>query len=214
MLLHLANRSDTPTPCGEAQYREEEEMDKQHLVYSSIHLTNIRVRQHGSALYAGMAVVVCMLYYKRKVALLLNRTKNPANEAYHEEVGTEQCTQLTLLRGEGTLTCRQRPRHFLRFAFFFFFSDRGARRNLLALYCTIFGWLHSRQRNLVRKTALAVTPAVILGQAGRMPFSNYVIKLDETGVTGAIASSCVQFPKAPSSIVFAPQWNSSPCSTT
>ena len=41
ILLHLANRSDTPTTCGEAQYREEEEMDKQHLVYSSIHLTNI-----------------------------------------------------------------------------------------------------------------------------------------------------------------------------
>ena len=41
ILLHLANRSDTPTHCGEAQYREEEEMDKQHLVYSSIHLTNI-----------------------------------------------------------------------------------------------------------------------------------------------------------------------------
>ena len=35
-------------------------------------------------------------------------------------------------------------------------------------------------------TALATTPAVLLGQAGRTPFSNYVIKPDETGVTGAI----------------------------
>ena len=40
ILLHLANMSDTPTTCGETQYREEEEMDKQHLVYSGIHLTN------------------------------------------------------------------------------------------------------------------------------------------------------------------------------
>ena len=34
------------------------------------------IRQHGSSVYVGMAVVVCMLQYKRKVALLLNRTKN------------------------------------------------------------------------------------------------------------------------------------------
>ena len=38
----------------------------------------------------------------------------------------------------------------------------------------------------MRKTALAATPAVLLGQAGRTPFSNYVIKPDETGMTGAI----------------------------
>ena len=38
-------------------------------------------------------------------------------------------------------------------------------------------------------------------QVGRTPFSNYVIKRDETGVTGAIASSCVQLPEAPFLIV-------------
>ena len=56
----------------------------------------------------------------------------------------------------------------------------------------------------MRKTALATTPAVLLGQAaGWTPFSNYVIKPDETGVTGAIVSksSCVQLPEAPSSVV-------------
>ena len=42
----------------------------------------------------------------------------------------------------------------------------------------------------MQKMALAMTPAVLLGQVGRMPFSNYVIELDETGVTGAIVSSC------------------------
>ena len=45
-----------------------------------------------------------------------------------------------------------------------------------------------RQCELVRKTALVTTPAVLLGQLGWMPFSNYVIKLDETG---AIVSLCV-----------------------
>ena len=34
--------------------------------------------------------------------------------------------------------------------------------------------------------------------SGLMPFSNYIIKLDESGVTGVIASSCVQLPEAPS----------------
>ena len=53
----------------------------------------------------------------------------------------------------------------------------------------------------MRKIALAMTPAVLLGQAGRTPFSNYVIKLYETGVISAIASSCVQLPEAPSSVV-------------
>ena len=43
----------------------------------------------------------------------------------------------------------------------------------------------------MRKTALATTPAVLLGQAGLTPFSNYVIKPDETGVTGAIAAAAV-----------------------
>ena len=43
----------------------------------------------------------------------------------------------------------------------------------------------------MRKTALAVTPAVLLGQVGPTPFSNYVIKPDETGVTGAIAGGAV-----------------------
>ena len=52
----------------------------------------------------------------------------------------------------------------------------------------------------MRKTELAMTPAVLLGQAGWMPFSNYIIKPDETGVTGAIVSSCIQLPEAPSSI--------------
>ena len=47
------------------------------------------------------------------------------------------------------------------------------------------------------KTALATTPAVLLGQAGRTPFSNYVIKPDETGVTGAIGSSCSSLTCAP-----------------
>ena len=42
----------------------------------------------------------------------------------------------------------------------------------------------------MRKTALATTPAVLLSQAGQTPFSNYVIKPDETDVTGAIVSSC------------------------
>ena len=32
--------------------------------------------QHSSAVYVGMVVVVCILYYKQKVALLLNRTEN------------------------------------------------------------------------------------------------------------------------------------------
>ena len=41
----------------------------------------------------------------------------------------------------------------------------------------------------MRKTALATTPAVLLGQAGRTPFSNYVIKPDETGVTGALSTA-------------------------
>ena len=54
---------------------------------------------------------------------------------------------------------------------------------------------------LVRKMTLATTPAVLLSQAGRMPFSNYIILLDETAVTGAIASSWVRPPEAPSSIV-------------
>ena len=34
------------------------------------------IRQHGSAVYVRMAVVVCMLQYKRKVALLLNKAEN------------------------------------------------------------------------------------------------------------------------------------------
>ena len=41
----------------------------------------------------------------------------------------------------------------------------------------------------MRKTALATTPAVLLGQAGRTPFSNYIIKSDETGVTGAMLAA-------------------------
>ena len=53
----------------------------------------------------------------------------------------------------------------------------------------------------MRKTALATTPAMLLGQAGWTPFSNYEIKPDKTGVTGAIAICCVQLPEAPSSVV-------------
>ena len=34
------------------------------------------IGRHGSAVYVGMVVVVCMLYYKQKVALLLNSSKN------------------------------------------------------------------------------------------------------------------------------------------
>ena len=51
------------------------------------------------------------------------------------------------------------------------------------------------------KTALATIPAVLLDQRAT-PFSIYVIEPDETGVIGAIASSCVQLPKALSSVVF------------
>ena len=47
----------------------------------------------------------------------------------------------------------------------------------------------------------ATTPAILLDQVGRMPFSNYVIQSNETSVTGAIASSCVQLPEALSSVV-------------
>ena len=52
----------------------------------------------------------------------------------------------------------------------------------------------------MQKRALATNPAMLLGQAGWMPFSNYVIQPDET-MTGAIASSCVQLLEAPSSVV-------------
>ena len=45
---------------------------------------------------------------------------------------------------------------------------------------------------------LATTPAVLLSQTGWMPFSNYVIELYEIGMTGAVASSCVQLLEAPS----------------
>ena len=38
---------------------------------------------------------------------------------------------------------------------------------------------------------LTTTPAMLLGQAGQMPFSNYVIKPDETGVTGGGAAAAV-----------------------
>ena len=42
---------------------------------------------------------------------------------------------------------------------------------------------------------------MLLDQVGQTPFSNYVIQTDETGVTGAIARSCVHLPEAPSSVV-------------
>ena len=41
----------------------------------------------------------------------------------------------------------------------------------------------------------------MLDQVGQMPFSMYVIKLDETDVTIAIPRSCVQLPEASSSVV-------------
>ena len=72
-------------------------------------------------------------------------------------------------------------------------------RIILAPYCiNLAGCIPlqiRRRRELVRKTALATTPAVLLGQAGWTPFSNYVIKPDETGVTGtgAIVSSCSSY---------------------
>ena len=53
----------------------------------------------------------------------------------------------------------------------------------------------------MQKRALATTPAVLLDQAVQTLFSNYVIKLDETGMTGAIASSCLQLLEAPSPVV-------------
>ena len=49
--------------------------------------------------------------------------------------------------------------------------------------------------------ALATTPAMLHGRTGRTPFSKHVIQPDEIGVTGAIASSCVQLLKVPSSVV-------------
>ena len=41
-------------------------------VYSCVHSAFIigTIRQHGSAVYVGMVMVVCMLQYKRKVVLL------------------------------------------------------------------------------------------------------------------------------------------------
>ena len=42
----------------------------------------------------------------------------------------------------------------------------------------------------MRKMALAMTPSVLLDQAGQTPLSNYVIKPDEIVVTGAIVSDC------------------------
>ena len=53
----------------------------------------------------------------------------------------------------------------------------------------------------MRKTALATTSTMLLGQARWTPCSNYVIQAHETGVTDANASSCVQLPEAPSSNV-------------
>ena len=53
----------------------------------------------------------------------------------------------------------------------------------------------------MQKMALAMTPTVLLGQVGQTPYSNYVIQPDETGVTGAIVSSCVLLQEAPTSIV-------------
>ena len=49
----------------------------------------VYIRQHGSAVCVGMAMVVCMLYYKRKVALLLNRSKSRQKEL---PTGKECCT--------------------------------------------------------------------------------------------------------------------------
>ena len=52
------------------------------------------------------------------------------------------------------------------------------------------------------KTALATIPAVLLDQRADAIFKLRNIEPDETGVIGAITSSCVQLPKAPSSVVF------------
>ena len=49
--------------------------------------------------------------------------------------------------------------------------------------------------------AFTMIPAVALGQARRMPFSNYIIQLDETGMTSANANNCIQCPEAPSPVV-------------
>ena len=48
-----------------------------------------------------------------------------------------------------------------------------------------------RQRDLVWKTTLTTTPAMLFGQAGQVPFSNYLIKPNETGVTGGGAAAAV-----------------------
>ena len=42
---------------------------------------------------------------------------------------------------------------------------------------------------------------VLIGTQGRTPFSDYVIQSNETGMTGAIANSCVQLLEAPSAVV-------------
>ena len=64
-------------------------------------------------------------------------------------------------------------------------------------------------RNLVRKTRLSRLPPCCLAKLAsrsqslfqRTPFLHYVIQQNETVVTGSIASSCVQLPGAPSSVV-------------
>ena len=53
----------------------------------------------------------------------------------------------------------------------------------------------------MQKTAVATTPAVLLGQAEWTPFSNFINQPNETGVNGVIVSSCVQLLEAPSSVV-------------
>ena len=61
----------------------------------------------------------------------------------------------------------------------------------------------------MRKTTLATTPTLLLlGQVGQMPFSNYVIQPDETGVW----CHCEKLPTASGGSYYrciVPQWNSS-----
>ena len=84
-------------------------------------------------------------------------------------------------------------------------GTKETRRILLAPYCTICGWPYSlvgwKAARVSAEGSTCHNPAMLLGQAGWMPFSNYVIQPNETGVTDAIVRSCIQHPDAPSSVV-------------
>ena len=52
------------------------------------------IRQHGIVLsmFVGMAVVVLYAVIQTKSRATPVEDRKPANEAYHDEAGTEQCT--------------------------------------------------------------------------------------------------------------------------